>query len=599
MGRVDALMPYRGCGCEDLKKYVEHIEYQRLLQFLMGLNETYSQSSYQILNMSPRPSINKAHSMIISEKSKRALAQPSQVSVVHDGTTLSSRKGANSFGTLAQLNNKGNIGQNHTYLGDAMTHTREITFFSNKGNTGSGYNFSGGNNYSGSNYRSRKNNLHYDYCNFKGHTRETCYKLNGYPPDFKPKKKCGFGTANFSQGKQIECSGSAMPAGMPSCGDINEIMIEWIVYSGVSSHMVNKYNLLTNAKAISDDIRGKVQLPTGSVAQIRHIGFAYLLKDLKVSNVMHIPDFKFNLLSVSNLTKEIKWVVMFFLDFFISQELFSGQVMGFGREEDGLYVFNSTPGGSVVSQVSAKVKDSIPRPIPTITDLLQSLGIVHQRSCVYTSQQNGFVERRHRYILETAKALKFQAAVSLRFWGWIETMKCEIAALEDNHKCGKVQCQACIQSYRQQEGLNYTETFSHVAKMVIKSILVIAATKHWHIFQMEVPSQWNKKFTDALLQFSVSQSHFDYSLFLRTVKSELVVVLVYVDDLLVTGSCLDLIIQTRNDLQLKFKMKDLGELKFFLGIAFSRSAKGTIMSQRKYALELIQKWDSIVQYQLA
>lgn len=52
-----------------------------------------------------------------------------------------------------------------------------------------------------------------------------------------------------------------------------------------------------------------------------------------------------------------------------------------------------------------------------MTDLLQSLGIVHQRSCVYTSQQNEFVERRHRYILETAKALKFQAAVSLRFWG--------------------------------------------------------------------------------------------------------------------------------------------------------------------------------------
>ena len=65
--------------------------------------------------------------------------------------------------------------------------------------------------------------------------------------------------------------------------------------------------------------------------------------------------------------------------------------------------------------------------------------------------------------------------------------------------------------------------------------------------------------------------------------------LVYVDDLLVKGSSTDLILQTRNDLKLKFKMKDLGELKFFLGIEFVRSQKGIVMSQRKYALELISE----------
>uniref|UniRef100_A0A3Q7JXP4 Reverse transcriptase Ty1/copia-type domain-containing protein n=1 Tax=Solanum lycopersicum TaxID=4081 RepID=A0A3Q7JXP4_SOLLC len=76
---------------------------------------------------------------------------------------------------------------------------------------------------------------------------------------------------------------------------------------------------------------------------------------------------------------------------------------------------------------------------------------------------------------------------------------------------------------------------------------------------------------------------------LPTVQGELVVVLVYVDDLLVKGSSTDLILQTRNDLKLKFKIKDLGELKFFLGIEFVRSQKGIVMSQRKYALELISE----------
>lgn len=63
------------------------------------------------------------------------MAQPLQVSEIHDGATLFSSKGANSFGTLAQLNNKGNIGRKHTYLGNGMTHTRATSLFSNKGNT--------------------------------------------------------------------------------------------------------------------------------------------------------------------------------------------------------------------------------------------------------------------------------------------------------------------------------------------------------------------------------------------------------------------------------------------------------------------------------
>jgi len=67
------------------------------------------------------------------------------------------------------------------------------------------------------------------------------------------------------------------------------------------------------------------------------------------------------------------------------------------------------------------------------------------------------------------------------------------------------------------------------------------------------------------------------------------VVLVYVDDLLVTRSCASLIVQTRNDLQLKFNMKDLGELTFFLGIEFARSKEGYVMNQRKYALQLISE----------
>lgn len=44
-------------------------------------------------------------------------------------------------------------------------------------------------------------------------------------------------------------------------------------------------------------------------------------------------------------------------------------------------------------------------------------GTVHQTTCVYTPQQNGEVERRHRYILEVFRALRFKASIPLCFLG--------------------------------------------------------------------------------------------------------------------------------------------------------------------------------------
>lgn len=67
------------------------------------------------------------------------------------------------------------------------------------------------------------------------------------------------------------------------------------------------------------------------------------------------------------------------------------------------------------------------------------------------------------------------------------------------------------------------------------------------------------------------------------------VILVYVDDLLVTRSNIKSIKETKLELQRIFKMKDLGDLRYFLGIEFAKSDKGILMLQRKYSLELISE----------
>ena len=67
----------------------------------------------------------------------------------------------------------------------------------------------------------------------------------------------------------------------------------------------------------------------------------------------------------------------------------------------------------------------------------------------------------------------------------------------------------------------------------------------------------------------------------------MVIILVYVDDLLVTGDSLKIVKEIKEKLKQVFKMKDLGELRYFLGIEFARSNQGILMHQRKYTLELI------------
>ncbi|XP_040948738.1 uncharacterized mitochondrial protein AtMg00810-like [Gossypium hirsutum] len=99
--------------------------------------------------------------------------------------------------------------------------------------------------------------------------------------------------------------------------------------------------------------------------------------------------------------------------------------------------------------------------------------------------------------------------------------------------------------------------------------------------------QWNSKLIEALIRGGYVQSKYDYSLFTKRDGGNMVVLLIYVDDLLITGSSASMIDELKQFLHLNFKMKDLGVLKFFLGIEIMRSNKGIILNQRKYALELI------------
>lgn len=105
----------------------------------------------------------------------------------------------------------------------------------------------------------------------------------------------------------------------------------------------------------------------------------------------------------------------------------------------------------------------------------------------------------------------------------------------------------------------------------------------------QAPHCWYTKLSTALKQYGFRQSYSDSSLFTYKTDVGFMAILVYIDDILVTGSSNSQISIVKDYLRTKFKIKDLGPLKYFLGIEVARSSKGFYLNQRKYTLDLLQE----------
>ncbi|GKE21611.1 uncharacterized mitochondrial protein-like protein, partial [Tanacetum coccineum] len=106
----------------------------------------------------------------------------------------------------------------------------------------------------------------------------------------------------------------------------------------------------------------------------------------------------------------------------------------------------------------------------------------------------------------------------------------------------------------------------------------------------QAPKKWNEKLTSVLLENDFVQSKNDFSLFIKNKKNVFIALLVYVDDIVVTGNDINEINDVKEFLKTKFLIKDLGKLKYFLGIEVLESKTGLCLTQRKYYLELLSEF---------
>lgn len=112
---------------------------------------------------------------------------------------------------------------------------------------------------------------------------------------------------------------------------------------------------------------------------------------------------------------------------------------------------------------------------------------------------------------------------------------------------------------------------------------------HKSIYGLKQASrQWNQLFTSVLLADGFIQSQSDTTLFLKFTSTSFIALLVYVDDIAIASNNQEDLAALKATLAKAFKIKDLGPLRFFLGLEISRTSKGISVCQRKYALDLLE-----------
>ena len=201
----------------------------------------------------------------------------------------------------------------------------------------------------------------------------------------------------------------------------------------------------------------------------------------------------------------------------------------------------------------------------------------------------------------------------------------------------RLKARLVAKGYAQTYGVDYSDTFSLVAKMTCARLFIsLAATYNWDLHQLDIKNAylhgnlqeevymeqpprfvaqgekgrvcclrkslydlkhstcvWFVKFSQAIEEFGMLKSKSNHFVFYRNSSLGIIMLVVYVDDSVIIGSDSKGISSLKSFLQSKFHTKDIGMLRYFLGIEIMRSKHGIFLSQRKYVFDLLSKTEKL------
>ena len=366
-------VPTCSCGvnCATYKYDQKMKEKEQLIQLLVGLNDVYKGVRGNILMSRPLPNVSEAYYMLLQEEHQREMS--SEVHMIPQSAALynSCNNSQEPLGLMSKNPSHNLSGRTNSYKGHSFPH-------SNNNSSSDNYPHNG---YPPRNMAVRKP-LYCDHCKFTGHTIQKCYKLHGYPPGHRlyrgkrlaasvtqdqegvswlddthyntshqdsAKPALALPTLNSEQyqqlmtllGQQQTENDSAGPsvgtgflAGKSFCFHSSLANVNWVIDSGASDHITPNLEIFTSVQKLS--MPGFITMPNGKHSRIAHIGSVQLSPTLTLTNVLHVPDFQFNLLSVNKLCAQVAGKVVFSSTDCILQGPMQQEVV-LGKACNGLY----------------------------------------------------------------------------------------------------------------------------------------------------------------------------------------------------------------------------------------------------------------------
>ncbi|GKC50964.1 putative ribonuclease H-like domain-containing protein, partial [Tanacetum coccineum] len=198
---------------------------------------------------------------------------------------------------------------------------------------------------------------------------------------------------------------------------------------------------------------------------------------------------------------------------------------------------------------------------------------------------------------------------------WIESMQDELLQFklqkkDDRGIVVRNKARLVAKGYTQEERIDYDEVFALVAKIeAIRLFFAYASFMGFIVYQMDgksaflyekalyglhqTPRAWYETLSTYLLENGFRRDTIDKTLFIKMDKGDILLVQVYVDDIIFGSTKKSLCVEFEQMMHKRFQMSSMGELTFFIGLQVKQKDDGIFISQDKYVVDILKKFDFI------